>query len=113
MNREVTLQSAIDALPRVSLGERPTPLEALPRLSAALGGPPLYIKRDDLTGLAFGGNKTRMLEFSLADALVKGALIGDIRAGKPPSDEPVLFLHTGGAPALFGYADDLLASMPG
>jgi 1-aminocyclopropane-1-carboxylate deaminase/D-cysteine desulfhydrase-like pyridoxal-dependent ACC family enzyme len=45
----------------------------MPRLSQALGGPPLYIKRDDLTGLAFGGNKTRMLELSLADALDKGA----------------------------------------
>ncbi len=73
MNRESTLQSAIDALPRISLGERRTPMEPLPRLSAALGGPPLYIKRDDLTGLAFGGNKTRMLEFSLADARDKGA----------------------------------------
>jgi 1-aminocyclopropane-1-carboxylate deaminase/D-cysteine desulfhydrase-like pyridoxal-dependent ACC family enzyme len=51
----------------------PTPLEALPRLSAELGGPPIYMKRDDLTGLAFGGNKTRMLEFSLADARAKGA----------------------------------------
>jgi 1-aminocyclopropane-1-carboxylate deaminase/D-cysteine desulfhydrase-like pyridoxal-dependent ACC family enzyme len=73
MNRESTLQKAIDALPRVSLGERHTPMESLPRLSASLGGPPLYIKRDDLTGLAFGGNKTRMLEFSLADARNKGA----------------------------------------
>jgi len=73
MNREIPLQQAIDALPRVSLGERRTPMEPLPRLSAALGGPPLYIKRDDLTGLAFGGNKTRMLEFSLADARAKGA----------------------------------------
>jgi 1-aminocyclopropane-1-carboxylate deaminase/D-cysteine desulfhydrase-like pyridoxal-dependent ACC family enzyme len=45
----------------------------MPRLSAELGGPALYIKRDDLTGLAFGGNKTRMLEFSLADARAKGA----------------------------------------
>ena len=52
---------------------RPTPLEPMPRLSAALGGPDIYIKRDDLTGLAFGGNKTRMLEFSLADALEQGA----------------------------------------
>jgi 1-aminocyclopropane-1-carboxylate deaminase/D-cysteine desulfhydrase-like pyridoxal-dependent ACC family enzyme len=43
------------------------------RLTEALNGPPLYIKRDDLTGLAFGGNKTRMFEFSLADALEKGA----------------------------------------
>ncbi len=72
-NKEAQLQTAIDALPRIPIGIRPTPIEALPRLSAALGGPTIYIKRDDLTGLAFGGNKTRMLEFSLADALAKGA----------------------------------------
>jgi 1-aminocyclopropane-1-carboxylate deaminase/D-cysteine desulfhydrase-like pyridoxal-dependent ACC family enzyme len=65
---EKALETAINALPRVKLGTLPTPLEFLPRLSEALGGPPIYIKRDDLTGLAFGGNKTRMLELSLADA---------------------------------------------
>ena len=70
---EVELAQAIAQLDRVKLAERPTPLELMPRLSAALGGPPLFIKRDDLTGLAFGGNKTRMLEFSLADAEKKGA----------------------------------------
>ncbi|MGD8789407.1 MAG: D-cysteine desulfhydrase, partial [Burkholderiales bacterium] len=41
----------------------PTPIEALPRLSAKLGGPGILVKRDDQTGLAFGGNKTRKLEF--------------------------------------------------
>jgi 1-aminocyclopropane-1-carboxylate deaminase/D-cysteine desulfhydrase-like pyridoxal-dependent ACC family enzyme len=71
--REERLAQALNALPRVALAQRPTPLEHLPRLSAALGGPQIYIKRDDLTGLAFGGNKTRMLEFSLADAQAKGA----------------------------------------
>jgi D-cysteine desulfhydrase len=50
-----------------------TPLEKLERLSALLGGPDLYIKRDDLLGLAGGGNKTRKLEFLVADALAKGA----------------------------------------
>jgi len=50
-----------------------TPLEAMPRLSKLLGGPSLYIKRDDCTGLASGGNKTRKLEFLMADALAKGA----------------------------------------
>ncbi|XBS68596.1 D-cysteine desulfhydrase [Acerihabitans sp. KWT182] len=59
--------------PRLSLGQFPTPLEALPNLSRYLGGPALYIKRDDSTGLATGGNKTRKLEFLLADALEKGA----------------------------------------
>jgi D-cysteine desulfhydrase family pyridoxal phosphate-dependent enzyme len=56
-------------LPRISLAHLPTPLEALPRLSQALGGPRLWIKRDDQTGLAGGGNKTRKLEFVLAEAL--------------------------------------------
>ncbi|KAA8999047.1 D-cysteine desulfhydrase [Affinibrenneria salicis] len=59
--------------PRLSLGHFPTPLEALPNLSSYLGGPTIYIKRDDCTGLATGGNKTRKLEFLLADALQKGA----------------------------------------
>ncbi|PWC13511.1 D-cysteine desulfhydrase [Brenneria roseae subsp. americana] len=59
--------------PRLSLGHFPTPLEALPNLSAYLGGPTLYIKRDDATGLATGGNKTRKLEFLLADAQQQGA----------------------------------------
>ncbi len=70
---ESMLKQAMAGLPRTELAVKPTPLEPLPRLSAALAGPPIYIKRDDLTGLAFGGNKTRMLELSLADALAKGA----------------------------------------
>ncbi len=72
--KERQLKEAIATLPRVPLASmRPTPLEPMQRLSEHLGGPPLYIKRDDLTGLAFGGNKTRMFEFALADALEKGA----------------------------------------
>jgi L-cysteate sulfo-lyase len=51
----------------------PTPLESLPRLSAHLGGPAILVKRDDATGLAFGGNKTRKLEFVLGEALAAGA----------------------------------------
>jgi D-cysteine desulfhydrase len=50
-----------------------TPIERLERLSALVGGPDLYIKRDDLLGLAGGGNKTRKLEFLVADALAQGA----------------------------------------
>lgn len=57
--------------PRVSLGHFPTPLEPLNNLSKLLGGPKIWIKRDDATGLASGGNKTRKLEFLLADALEK------------------------------------------
>ena len=72
-NKAKVLEAAISRLPRISLACRPTPLEAMPRLSRELGGPPLYIKRDDLTGLAMGGNKTRMLEFNMAEALEKGA----------------------------------------
>jgi len=62
-----------DRVPRIPLGDFPTPLEELPRLSRALGGPRLWIKRDDQTGLATGGNKTRKLEFSVAEALRLGA----------------------------------------
>ena len=51
----------------------PTPIEPLDRLSAALGGPRIYAKRDDLLGLAGGGNKTRKLEFLIADAISGGA----------------------------------------
>lgn len=50
-----------------------TPIEFLPRFSEALGGPKVYIKRDDLLGLTAGGNKTRKLEFLVADALAQGA----------------------------------------
>ncbi|MFC4640146.1 D-cysteine desulfhydrase [Deinococcus hohokamensis] len=59
--------------PRRQYTAHPTPIEKLERLSAFLGGPDIYIKRDDLTGLTGGGNKTRKLEFLVADALAKGA----------------------------------------
>jgi L-cysteate sulfo-lyase len=59
--------------PRVRLAHLPTPLEPMARLSAHLGGPRLWIKRDDCTGLATGGNKTRKLEYLVADALEQGA----------------------------------------
>jgi D-cysteine desulfhydrase len=62
-----------DNLPRVRLGYLPTPLDELPRLRRALGGPRLLVKRDDQTGLATGGNKTRKLEFTVAEALRQGA----------------------------------------
>jgi 1-aminocyclopropane-1-carboxylate deaminase/D-cysteine desulfhydrase-like pyridoxal-dependent ACC family enzyme len=67
------LQELINRVPRVRLACTPTPLEELPRLAEALGGPRLFVKRDDLTGLAFGGNKVRNLEFRLAEALQAGA----------------------------------------
>jgi len=59
--------------PRIRFAHLPTPIEEMPRLSEILGGPKLFIKRDDQTGLAFGGNKTRKLEFLLGDALAKKA----------------------------------------
>jgi D-cysteine desulfhydrase family pyridoxal phosphate-dependent enzyme len=67
------LQARIDELPRVRLAHLPTPLDHCPRLSQALGGVDVWIKRDDLTGLAFGGNKTRQMEFLFADILATGA----------------------------------------
>ncbi len=62
-----------DRHPRVSIAHLPTPLEMLPRLTALLRGPQLWVKRDDQTGLATGGNKTRKLEFLVAEALARGA----------------------------------------
>lgn len=59
--------------PRVFLAHLPTPLEKLDRLSKVLGGPEIWIKRDDCTGLSTGGNKTRKLEFLMAEALAEGA----------------------------------------
>jgi len=59
----------LSMLPRFSLAHLPTPVDFLPRLSEALAGPRIFIKRDDLTGLAGGGNKARKLEFLVAEAL--------------------------------------------
>lgn len=59
-------------LPRLRIAHLPTPIEPLPRLSALLGGPRLWVKRDDQTGLALGGNKVRKLEYLLAEALANG-----------------------------------------
>jgi L-cysteate sulfo-lyase len=59
--------------PRISLAHLPTPLEFLPRLTEHLGGPKIFVKRDDCTGLATGGNKTRKLEFLMAEARSRGA----------------------------------------
>ena len=59
--------------PKVQLGHWPTPLEPMLRINKMHKGPELWVKRDDCTGLAFGGNKTRKLEYLLGDAKVKGA----------------------------------------
>ena len=63
----------LSGFPRVSLAHLPTRLEFLPRLTEQLGGPEIWVKRDDCTGLATGGNKTRKLEFSMGEALEQGA----------------------------------------
>lgn len=63
----------IDDFPRFPLGHWPTPLEPMKRLGQVLDGPALYIKRDDCTGLATGGSKTRKLEFLIGAALQEGA----------------------------------------
>ena len=64
--------AAVDRFPRVRLGHAPTPLDAAPRLGATLGVD-LWVKRDDCTGLALGGNKVRQLEFYLGEARSRGA----------------------------------------
>ena len=63
----------LQSFPRVRLAHLPTPLEFLPRLSEHLGGPEIWVKRDDCTGLAMGGNKTRKLEFSMGQAREENA----------------------------------------
>jgi D-cysteine desulfhydrase len=63
----------MNQIPRFQFAHLPTPIEELSRLSKALGGPRILVKRDDQTGLAFGGNKTRKLEFLVAEALEQGA----------------------------------------
>jgi 1-aminocyclopropane-1-carboxylate deaminase/D-cysteine desulfhydrase-like pyridoxal-dependent ACC family enzyme len=66
------LKARLAALPRLRLAALPTPLHEVPRLSAALGGPRILIKREDLTGVALGGNKIREFEYSLAPAVEQG-----------------------------------------
>ncbi len=78
MNRETQVAEDLgrinfDRFPRVRFCHSPTPIEPMPRLGELLGGPNLYIKRDDCTGLATGGNKTRKLEFLVGEALQQNA----------------------------------------
>lgn len=67
------LRASLERVPRFPLGHLPTPLEPLRNLSRELGGPAIWIKRDDCTGLAFGGNKTRHNEYLMGEALAAGA----------------------------------------
>lgn len=79
------LPPALTAMPRMRLAALPTPIDELSKLSQSLGGPTILVKRDDLTGLATGGNKTRKLEFLIADAQQKDADVV-ITAGGPQSN---------------------------
>jgi D-cysteine desulfhydrase family pyridoxal phosphate-dependent enzyme len=87
------------SLPRLRFAHLPTPIEPLPRLSATLKGPRLWVKRDDQTGLAFGGNKTRKLEFLVAEAKAHGAQTL-ITAGAVQSNH---CRQTAAAAARFGF----------
>ena len=115
----------LEHFPRARLAHLPTPLEPLSRLSQYLGGPDLWIKRDDQTGLATGGNKARKLEFLLGDALQQGADTL-ITTGGPQSNHSrqtvaaaarlglrAILALTGRAPALWNgnlLLDDLLGA---
>jgi len=117
--------------PRRRYADGPKPLQPLTRLFKVLGGPNLFIKRDDQLGFAAGGNKVRKLEFVMADALEKGTdfiitcgavqsnhcrltLAAAVREGLKcglvskgffKSGENVVFVHTGGLPALYASLD--------
>ncbi|MCI0460490.1 MAG: pyridoxal-phosphate dependent enzyme, partial [Gemmataceae bacterium] len=67
------LRQCAARLPRIRLAHLPTPMEEAPRFSRRIEGPPVYLKRDDCTGMLFGGNKTRHNEFLMADALQQKA----------------------------------------
>ena len=102
------ITEAVSRLPRVSLGSWPTPFEPLDRLREVLGGdgrcPRLWIKREDLTGLAAGGNKIRKLEFVLARAMSQGADTV-INTGGVQSNQ---IRQTAGAAARLGLRCELL-----
>ena len=86
-------------IPRLKFAHLPTPVEELPRLTEYLDGPRLLVKRDDQTGLAFGGNKTRKLEFLVAEAQAQGAKML-ISAGAVQSNH---CRQTAAAAARFGF----------
>lgn len=99
----------LEQLPRVRLAHLPTPVEPLPNLSRVLGGPELWIKRDDQTGLATGGNKARKLEFLMAEALNAGADTV-ITAGSTQSNHA---RQTAAAAARLGLGCHLVLYAPG
>jgi len=102
------MNSSFKDVPRLSFAHLPTPIEELSRLSKALGGPRIFVKRDDATGLALGGNKTRKLEFLIADALRKGAT-AIVTAGAAQSNH---CRQTAAAAARFGLDCVLVLNGP-
>src|SRR5215510_12883734 len=120
------LVDRLAVFPRLGLANLPTPLEPMKRLTAHLGGPRLWVKREDATGLGFGGNKLRKLDYVLhdavaskADVLVSGGVVQSnsqrqvaaagaklgleglielVRARRWQAETDVIFIHTGGAP---------------
>src|SRR5512139_1301074 len=93
------MRISMPAIQRLHFAHLPTPIEELPRLSAALAGPRILVKRDDQTGLAFGGNKTRKLEFLIAEAQEQRADVL-ISAGALQSNH---CRQTAAAAAKFGF----------
>lgn len=73
MITRVDLLQRIARVPQVNIGHFPTPLEECPRLSEKLGGPRIFMKREDCSGLAFGGNKVRQLTFTIGEGVAQGA----------------------------------------
>jgi D-cysteine desulfhydrase family pyridoxal phosphate-dependent enzyme len=96
------------SLPRLKIAHLPTAVEALPRLSSELSGPMILVKRDDQTGLALGGNKTRKLEFLMAEAQANGARTV-ISAGAVQSNH---CRQTAAAAARFGFDCILVLNLP-
>ena len=98
-----SVEALAGTLPRTPLAVLPTPLIAAPRLAAALGTGPLLVKRDDLTGFAFGGNKARLLEFLVAAEQAmrtEGLMLDPVYTAKALAQAAlsgsVVFWHTGG-----------------
>lgn len=90
---------SVERIPRLRFGHFPTPIEPMPRLGGHLGGAALWVKRDDATGLAFGGNKVRKLEYLLAEAQANGARML-ITTGAVQSNQ---CRQTAAAAARFGF----------
>lgn len=105
---EGTTHMGLNEQPRLRFAALPTPLQPAGRLSETLGGPRILIKRDDLTGLAFGGNKTRKLEYLIADAVEAGAT-HVITAGAAQSNHA---RQTAAAARLAGMQPVLVLSNP-